>query len=94
MFPDKIVEHNVRPPWLQGLEIDIWLPEKFLGFEFQGEQHFKPIEHWGGEKSLKNLQERDRKKSEIFKSMGYTLITVNFNDPIDEEFLWSKIDNS
>lgn len=94
MFPDQKVEHNVRPPWLQGLEIDVWLPEKFIGFEFQGEQHFNPIEHWGGEESLKNLQERDRKKSEIFKSMGYTLITVNFNDPIDEKFLRSKLDQS
>lgn len=94
MFPDQKVEHNVRPPWLQGMEIDVWLPEKFLGFEFQGEQHFNPIEHWGGEESLKNLQKRDRKKKEIFKSKGFKLITVNFNDPIDEKFLRSKLDES
>lgn len=34
---------NKRPKWLYGLELDFYIPELNLAFEFQGEQHYRGI---------------------------------------------------
>ena len=42
--------------------IDIFLPELNIGFEYQGEQHFKPIPKFGGEKEFQKVLKRDKEK--------------------------------
>jgi hypothetical protein len=52
--------------WLKNkypLELDFYLPEHNIGIECQGIQHFKPIEHWGGEDMLIYLQNNDNIKA-------------------------------
>mgnify|MGYP004650252201 FL=1 len=44
--------------------------------EVQGEQHFKPVEIWGGEKGLQRQQARDNKKREYCKRMGIPLYEI------------------
>lgn len=48
LYPTSKVIRQHRPKWLQGLELDIYLPEHKLAFEYQGIQHFVAVEHWGG----------------------------------------------
>jgi len=48
-----------------------------LSFTF-GEQHFIPIKHWGGEKTLKETQRRDAEKREACEKMGIALVEVAY----------------
>lgn len=57
----EIIRHH-RPKWLEGLEIDIFISDLKLGFEYQGQQHFHPIKAWRGKAALKKLKERDKKR--------------------------------
>ena len=48
--------------------------------EFQGEQHYKPKKHFGGEKSFEIQQQRDKIKKEFCKEKGYNLIEIPYYD--------------
>lgn len=74
IFKNESVKHRYRGKELQGYEIDIWLPERRIGFEYQGEQHFKAVKHWHGKDGFKKQKERDRKKKKIFQELGYTVL--------------------
>jgi hypothetical protein len=80
----KVVRHH-RPDWLEGMELDIYVPSLKLGFEYQGQQHFHSIEAWGGEDGLKQRKERDRKKKAICREQGITLIEYHYTEPLTEE---------
>lgn len=52
LYPNQIILRHHRPDWLNRLELDIFLPELRLAFEYQGQQHFHAIKAWGGRKSI------------------------------------------
>ena len=70
---------------------DIYIPNLCLGIEYQGQQHFKPIKAWGGEKALKGVQERD-KKTKICEDSGVISIHINYTDPLTESFITKAIE--
>lgn len=54
--------------------------------EYDGEQHFKPIEHFGGVAKYRNNLSRDKKKNEYCKSKEIPLIRIPyFTKDIDKE---------
>ena len=85
------VVHHYKGKELQGLEIDIWIPELRLGIEYQGEQHYQAFEHWGGEKGLRKRQENDRKKKLLCKQTGYTLVEFHYSEELSEEAIRKKL---
>ncbi len=91
LYPHSKVIKHYRPKWLHGLELDIFLPEHNLAFEYQGIQHFVPVEHWGGEKQLKKQQEHDKKKKELCDKKGVTLICINYDESLTTDFVKAKI---
>ena len=60
--------------------IDFYLPEYKKIVEFDGIQHFKPIDFFGGEQELINRQNRDKAKNEYFNSIGYKVIRIPYTD--------------
>lgn len=50
--------------------------------EFQGRQHYQPIEYFGGEEQFKNQQEHDNRKRQWCKTHNIKLIEIpyNYND--------------
>ena len=86
----KIVRHY-RDEWLGRLELDIYVPNLKIAFEYQGQQHFKPIKAWGGERALNELQERDKKKAEICFNQGVKLIAVDHTEPLTEEHILNRL---
>ncbi len=94
IFPtDNIVRH-ARPNWLDNLELDIFLPDKSIAFEYQGQQHYFPIKAWGGKKALMELQRRDERKREMCKNNSVLLIEVDYTEPLTEGFICDKIRKS
>ena len=91
IYPGKEILRHYRPKWLQGLELDIYVPEDHIGFEYQGIQHFVAVEHWGGQAQLKKQQEHDARKKALCQSLNIRLICVNYNEPLTNSFVESKI---
>ena len=63
------------------LSYDFAIPDELYGFvliEYNGQQHYKSIEIWGGDKKLLYQQEHDRRKREYAKKHGYKLITIKY----------------
>lgn len=94
IYRGKELKRQVRPPWLKGLELDIWIPELSIAFEYQGKQHFQPIAHWGGDEALMKIKERDKTKSELCQEKGIKLICINYDDPVEEHFVLELIRTS
>ena len=61
--------------------------------EYDGEQHFKAIDKWGGEEKLLIQQERDKRKDEYCKENEIPLIRIPYTDfrILNEEYLLSRI---
>jgi hypothetical protein len=91
IFREQTLLRHERPKWLRGLELDIFLPDLLLAFEYQGQQHHKAVAAWGGDKALAELQERDRLKARICADAQVTLIAVSYREPLTEEHVLSKV---
>lgn len=91
LFPDNEVIHHYRGVELEGLELDIWLPEYQLGIEYQGEQHYIVIEHWGGKEGLEKRIANDKKKKGLCNKLGYQLIEIKYTEDISEELVKKKV---
>lgn len=87
LLPNYQIIRHYRPDWLERLELDIYVPALRLGIEYQGQQHFKPVKVWGGEKALESLQVRDRKKVQICADKNVTLLHINYTDPLTKHFI-------
>lgn len=58
------------------MRYDFYLPDYNLLIEFDGEQHFKPIKYFGGNKSFEKLQRRDTIKNEYAIENRYKLLRI------------------
>lgn len=85
LFSKYKILRNYRPDWLNGLELDIYIPELKLGFEYQGKQHYYPVEAWGGLEALIKVQERDREKKKICENLKIELIIIDYTESLTEE---------
>jgi hypothetical protein len=68
--------HQVRFDWLGRQSIDIYLTNKKLAVEFQGLQHIKSVDFFGGQEGLIQNQRRDKKKRELLFEQGISLLYV------------------
>lgn len=75
-FPDTRVIHQGRPRWLGRQSIDVLLPEWRIAIEYQGEQHVRPVEIFGGAAAFATQQERDQRKRQLCAENDHTLIEV------------------
>lgn len=46
--------------------------------QYDGEQHFKPVQLWGGEQHFKIQQDRDQKKNEYCQTRGIKLLRIPY----------------
>lgn len=54
--------------------LDFFLPDYNIAIECQGEQHFKPIEYFGGEDAFRKRQNLDENKKKLCNENGIKLI--------------------
>lgn len=60
--------------------------------EYDGEQHFREVELWGGEEKLKIQQERDNRKNKYCEENGIPLFRIPYTDydELSVKYLFSK----
>lgn len=91
IYPDAIYQY--RADWLRRQSFDIYIPSHKIGIEYQGRQHYEPIEHFGGEEHFILQQENDRKKKELCVENGVKLIEWPYTEAITEENLRKHLDS-
>ena len=83
----KVVHHG-QPSWLGKQHLDIYFEDLNIGIEYQGIQHYKPVDYFGGEDGFLKNQERDKRKRRLCKKNSCPLIYVdegyNFKDVIKQ----------
>ena len=81
--PDTLYQY--RPEWLGRQSLDLYIPSLRTAIEYQGIQHYIPVEFFGGEEALNQRQELDRQKRELCEENGVRLIEWPYDmDPSDK----------
>lgn len=62
----------------QPLSYDFYIPDQNILIEYQGIQHYEPVDYFGGEAKLKLQQKHDKMKADYAKNNGYSLIAVPY----------------
>jgi len=61
------------------LPFDFYLPEKNICIEYDGEQHFRPIDYFGGNETFEKQKERDIIKNNYCLENNIKLIRIPFD---------------
>jgi hypothetical protein len=88
--PAEVLRHS-RPAFLNGLELDIFVPAFRLAIEYQGEQHYKPLSHLGGAAQLEQVQKRDKMKLELCAANGIDLRLFTVADKLTEDYVAKRL---
>ena len=67
------------------LKFDISLKEYGVYIEYDGEQHFRPVENWGGEDEFISVKQRDSIKNEFCSKNNIKLYRISYKDNIEAE---------
>lgn len=79
---DEVIPH-ASPIWLGRQHLDIYLPGLNLAIEYQGAQHYEPIEFFGGQEAFERTVERDRRKKELCEKHNCILIYADKGYDLD-----------
>ena len=76
--------------WLKGQSLDFFFPKYNFGIEYDGEQHFMPVNFTGHmskeqmNENLKKAQERDKRKDKKCAANGVKLFRIKYDEDIEE----------
>ena len=80
-LPDAVFQY--RTLWLNRQSLDIYIPSKKIGIEYQGEQHYRPIEFFGGVEAFEYRLMLDERKRKLCKKNNITLIEWSFEKEVN-----------
>lgn len=81
--PDAVYQY--RTGWLGAQSFDIFLPTQRIAIEYQGQQHFEPVDAFGGEANFKNNVERDARKRQLAYEHNVIVIDWNYYSPVRDD---------
>jgi hypothetical protein len=87
-------QHHASPEWLKPQHLDVYVHSKKLAFEYQGQQHYEPIDFFGGLKSFEETVKRDKRKRLMCKKNDVLLVYWKYDEAINKEVFQSKLKNS
>lgn len=76
------------------LKFDFYLPDLNLIIEYDGEQHFKPAPHWGGQKALEETKARDLLKDQYCRDNGIKMLRIPYTENIETKLIENGIISS
>lgn len=92
-FPDYQVISQFSPSWLSPQRFDIFIKEKNCAIEYNGIQHYEPIDYFGGQDGFKSTTKRDKAKRKKCKEYNCYLIEIKYDEDFEEAVrrIFSKI---
>jgi len=91
LFPSLNVIREARPEWLGNQRIDIFIPDLKIAIEYQGQQHYKPVEMFGGKEALEMTKEMDERKRSLCKKNGVNIIYFRYDENLTVEFVEKRL---
>ena len=77
--PDTLYQY--RPEWLGRQSIDLYIPSLRVAIEYQGIQHYHPVDFFGGEEALAHRQELDQQKKQLCLENEVRLVEWPYDKP-------------
>jgi hypothetical protein len=91
LLPSYEIIYRYKPKWLKRLELDVYIPKLKLGFEYQGIQHFKPIDFFGGKETFLEQVKRDKIKKQLCHDNKVELIEIYYDEELSLSLIKNKI---
>lgn len=79
-FPELTFIWEYKSEWLGNQRIDIFVPEYKIAIEYNGAQHYKPVDIFGGKDQLVIQVEQDYLKMEKCKQNNVELLTIRYDN--------------
>lgn len=79
-FPDEVWLWEYSPHWLGNQRIDIYNPRINLAIEYNGEQHYMPVNTFGGKIGFEKTQLRDKQKIEKLNNHNCIIYIIPYYD--------------
>ncbi len=76
-YPDVLYQY--RPEWLGRQSLDMFIPSLETAIEYQGIQHYMPIEFFGGTEALSQRKSLDQQKRALCEENNVRLIEWPYN---------------
>lgn len=96
LYSEYQVLYQYRPFYLStekgNMSYDIYICGLKIAIEYQGKQHFEPVDYFGGVENFQRQKERDELKARRSKENGVRLIYVNYWEDITPNLIKSKIE--
>lgn len=80
LLPDTEILQHAQPVWLAPQHLDVFVPRANLAIEFQGEQHFGPVDFFGGEEGFRATKKRDANKKRLCQLAGVALEYIRYDE--------------
>ena len=80
----KNVIYQYRADWLDNQSIDVFIEDQKIAIEYQGRQHYEPIEHFGGEMKYYDNLRRDYEKRVKCEENGVILFEWNYKNKVNK----------
>ena len=90
-FSDYEVIREARTDWLGSQRLDFLIPALSLAIEYQGEQHFKPVERFGGQSAFRESQLRDARKRRLCTENGLRLVYFTYTEDLTVEAVEKRL---
>lgn len=91
----KVYKHSIYQYYNSNIlgkqSYDIYIPSKKIAIEYQGEQHFKPVDYFGGKDSYKRQHKLDKEKKIKSKEHGITLLYFTYNKNMPNWLLGKRV---
>lgn len=96
IYKNYKVIYQYRPFFLRSnkggqMSYDVFITGLNIAIEYQGKQHFEPIEFFGGVKNYNKTIERDKLKVELSKKNNIKLVFINYWENVTPELIKTKI---
>ena len=98
LYRDYQVLYQYKPFYLNtekgNMSYDIYICGLKIAIEYQGKQHFEPVDYFGGIENFLKQHERDEIKAKRSIENGVKLIYINYWEDITPDLIRSKIEES
>ena len=83
LYPDDELIHHYRPDWLDGDDLEVFIPRLNLAIEYRGIEHYEVIDAAGGRSGLRDIQEQDIHKLEKCNENGIRMLVFPYFKELD-----------
>jgi len=97
LYKEYGVIYQHRPLFLHSsvggqMSYDIFISGLNIAIEYQGKQHFEPVDYFGGEEAFKKVKKRDAEKKKLSQENNVQLIYINYWEDVTPELIQQRIE--